>query len=280
MAGTGVIDVTDVTFERDVIEASYRQPVVVDFWAPWCGPCVTLGPMIERIAAEHPDVRLVKINVDDSPMVAQAFAIESIPAVMAFFNGDVASSFLGAMPEPDVRAFFDRLGPAPADLLVAEADAALAAGDFEGAAARYGAAFSIDGAHPGARAGLASLLIDEGEIDEAEALLNGTEATAAVQAQRARIAFARGTADVDVDALLARLAADEDDVPAHYGLGCIDASAGRYEDALEHFLTVVMFNREYEADGGRLRALEIFDLLGPDDPRTHEYRRRLGMLLF
>ncbi|GMU39716.1 MAG: thioredoxin [Chloroflexota bacterium] len=280
MAGAGVIEANDATFRAEVLEASLRQPVVVDFWAPWCGPCQTLGPIIERVAGQHPGVRLVKVNVDESPAVAQAFAIQSIPAVMAFRDGKVDSSFLGAMPEPDVRAFFGRLAPSEADGLVEAAEAALAAGDVATARARLEALLQGDPGNADASAALASILIDTGDLAGAEAVLDRAEATPAVAGQRARIGFARGAAGVDVAGMTARAAADEDDIEARYALGCVEAASARWREALEHFLAVVALDRAYASDGGRLRALDVFDVLGSEHPLTGEYRRRLTMLLF
>jgi putative thioredoxin len=280
MTSAGVIEATDETFEERVINASHERPIVVDFWATWCGPCQTLSPIIERVAGEHPEVQLVKVDVDQSPAVAQAFAIQSIPAVMAFRGGRVDSSFLGAMPEPEVRAFFDRLAPSETDRLVEDAEAALDAGDLAGARARFEAVLAAEPANAAAAAGLAGILIHAGDLDGAEALLGGAEATPQIIAQRAYLRFVRGALGVDVAAMQARLAADEDDVPGHYALGCVEAAEGRWEEALEHFLAVVMFDRAYAEDGGRLRALDVFALLGDEDPTTLEYRRRLTMLLF
>ncbi|MDO9445739.1 MAG: thioredoxin domain-containing protein, partial [Dehalococcoidia bacterium] len=233
MTSAGVIEATDETFEERVINASHERPIVVDFWATWCGPCQTLSPIIERVAGEHPEVQLVKVDVDQSPAVAQAFAIQSIPAVMAFRGGRVDSSFLGAMPEPDVRAFFDRLAPSEADRLVEDAEAALDAGDLAGARARFEAVLAAEPANAAAAAGLAGILIHAGDLDGAEALLAQAEATPQIIGQRAYLRFVRGALGVDVAAMQARLAADEDDVPGHYALGCVEAASGRWEEALE-----------------------------------------------
>ncbi len=279
MAGP-VINTTDASFMMDVVEASRQGPVVVDFWAPWCGPCQTLGPLLEQVAAESPEVTLVKVNTDESPQVAQAFQIQSIPAVKAFRDGEVVDEFLGAQPEPEVRRFFASLTPSEADGLVEHGHALLAAGDFAGARQQFEVALARDPEHGPAAAGLLAILVDSGEIAAAEELVKQYAGHPEVDRLAALLRFARDAAGVDPQVLIARVQADEDDVEAQYQLGCVLAAAGEWQSALECFLVVVRVDRGYRDDIGRLAMLDVFALLGTDHPLTNSYRSRLTILIF
>lgn len=230
-------DVTDATFERDVIQRSHEVPVVVDLWAAWCGPCRTLGPIIEKVVAETEGrVELAKVDVDANPMVSQAFRVQSIPAVYAIREGKVVDSFVGALPEHQVREWVGRLAPAKSD-----ADLLVEKGDEES----LRKALELDPDHAGAVVGLAELLVAKGDRDEALRLLARIPDTAETRrvAALARVGGAEQPDDpsVELDALLDRVKEDED---------------------------------------ARQRFLDLLELLGPDDPRTVEYRKALTARLF
>jgi len=279
MAGA-VIDVTDETFAADVLDASFHGAVVVDFWAPWCGPCQTLGPMLERVAAESAEVTLVKVNTDENPQIAQAFQIESIPAVKAFRDGEIVSEFLGALPEAEVRQFFSSLSPTEADELMERGHALLTAGNVDAARAQFEAALAVEGEHGGAAAGLLAILVDSGDLDAAADLAARHEGHPEVDRLAPLVRFMRDAADADPGALLERVEADEGDIEAQYLLGCVLAARGHWEPALECFLTVVQTDRAFRDDAGRRAMLDVFQLLTNEHPLTNEYRSRLTMILF
>lgn len=234
-------DVTDLTFEQDVLARSDEHTVVVDLWAPWCGPCRTLGPILEKVIDETDDVDLVKVNVDDNPKVAGAFQVQSIPAVFAIRDRKVVDAFIGALPESQVRAFVDRLAPKPS-----EADELAAKGDE----ASLRAALELDPGHHDAVVSLSELLIGRGEVDEALALL-------------ARIPE---TAETRRVAALARLtAAGEREVPAG--------------DDLEQRLTALLENVKSD-EAARQEYVDLLEAMDPDDPRRATFRRQLSARLF
>jgi putative thioredoxin len=234
------VDVTDATFETDVIERSKQVPVVVDLWAEWCGPCKTLGPILEKVIDDTGgEVVLAKVDIDANPQVAQAFRVQSIPAVFALRNGEVVDQFIGAVPEPQVRQFVDGLSPQPT-----ETDLLAAAGDE----ASLRKALDLQPDHVGAVVGLAQLLAERGESEEALALL-------------ARIPE---TADTRRVAALARVGTD-----AAAGVG--DDVEARLDDLLQ---------RVKDDDDARQQFIDLLELLGPDDPRTAQYRKSLTAKLY
>ncbi|MEZ4501424.1 MAG: thioredoxin [Dehalococcoidia bacterium] len=283
MTSGAVIEAGDATFMTEVVEASAEVPVVVDFWAPWCGPCRIIGPVLESLAEEHAGrVRLVKVNVDENPGVSGQFQIQSIPAVYAFKDGAVVDQFLGAIPEAQARAFFEGLLPSAADLEVEAGRAALDAGDRTEARARFEAALALDAGHEGASVGLGRLLLDDGDLKAAAGVIEPVAAYAKdpeLQRLAAELHFRR-SGDVDTSEYEARIGANEDDAEAHYRLGLALAARGEWEPALEHLLDTVRLDRELDEDGARLRMLEAFNLLGNDHPLTREYRSRLANILF
>lgn len=279
MTASHVIDATDATFEVDVIESSRRRPIVVDFWAPWCQPCLILGPTLERLTAEQ-GVTLVKVNIDENPGVAQAFRVESIPAVKAFKDGRVTSEFLGAQPEEEVRRFVSALAPSEADRLAEAGAAALKAGDMVDARRFLEAALARDPRHGRSTGALAAVLIEEGDLDGAEALIDRMPGEPMVKRQASRLRFERGVIGNDETEMAARVEADPNDVAARYALGCHFGRRGQLVEALELFLEVVAIDRKYMDDGGRQAILQVFDLLGDQHPVTREFRPRLASLLF
>jgi putative thioredoxin len=237
------MDVTDLTFQDEVLARSTQVPVVVDLWAPWCGPCKTLGPMLEKAVADTGGaVELAKVNVDENPRVAQTFAVQSIPAVFAIRDGQVVDQFIGALPEAQVTAFVQRLAPAPT-----EADTLVAAGDE----ASLRRALELQPDHAGAIETLARLLIDRGEPAEALALL-------------ARIPETDATRALAADARLLEAGVDVSDSGR-------DEIAGKLDVLLENV-------RDDEA--ARQEFVDLLEALGPSDPRTNEYRRALATRLF
>ena len=239
-------DVTDATFEADVIERSREVPVVVDLWAPWCGPCRTLGPVLEEVVgATDGKVELVKVNVDENPQISQAFRVQSIPAVYALKDGRVVDGFIGAQPKPAVEKLVDTLLPTAEE---AEVDRLVSAGDE----ASLRAALDRDPDHAGAVVALAELLVGDGRGDEALALL-------------ARIPESADTRRVAAQARLG--AADGDGASATAD----DGLTGRLDALLD---------RVKEDDGARQEFLDVLELLGPEDPRTASYRKALTARLF
>ncbi len=275
-----ITEATDETFMMDVIEASRRGPVVVDFWAEWCGPCKMLTPTLERVARETDNVTLVKVNTDENPRVSQAFQIQSIPNVKAFRDGQVIAEFLGAQPEPAVRQFFNNLNPSEADLLANQADAFLAQGNIQQAAQYYQAALERDPKHGRSAGGLLAILTDVGDLDGAEEIARDFPDDPDVKRLATLIRFARGADGQDRDALQARLEANPGDLEAQYALGCLDAQDGQWEAALERFLDIVRTDRKFRDDAAKAAMLDLFRLLGDEHPLTLEYRSALTMVLF
>ena len=281
MTTEAVVDAGDATFSQAVIDRSYEVPVIVDFWAPWCGPCRVLAPTLEQLAEEYAGrAQLVKVNVDESPGVAGQYGIEGIPAVKAFRAGEVVNEFVGALPEPQVRAFFETLVPSEADKVAAEAARARAAGDLETALMHFEEALKQDPGHQAASVGLAELLLADGQVDRAEELASRFPADPLAKRVLALLAFQRAAAGEDRAALEARLEANADDAAAHYALGNLLAVAGEWEGALEHLLATVRLDRAVDDDGGRLRMLDAFNLLGDAHELTQEYRRHLTNVIF
>jgi putative thioredoxin len=285
-----VKDTTTQAFTKDVIEESNRQPVLVDFWAPWCGPCRTLGPIIEKtVRAAGGTVRLVKMNIDDHPQVAGQLGIQSIPAVIAFSGGQPVDGFVGALPESQVKAFIDRVagpqGPSEDDQIVAEGDRRLEAGDAPGAAEMYAAALSANSQSVAAIVGLARCHIAGGNLDAARdtlaALPDEAAKDPAVAAVSAQIELAAQTEALgDAAPLEARIAADPKDFDARFDLALLLNAKGDREGTVDQLLEIVGRNRSWEDEKARKQLVKFFEAWGATDEATLTGRRRLSSLLF
>ncbi|QRM53522.1 thioredoxin [Sinorhizobium sp. BG8] len=286
-------DTTTAQFARDVLEASREQPVLVDFWAPWCGPCKQLQPIIEKVVTEAAGrVKLVKLNIDEHPSIPGQLGIQSIPAVVAFSGGRPVDGFMGAVPESQVRQFIDKIaGPAGADgkaeieAALEEAKTLLAAGDIQAAADLYGAILQADAENGTALAGIAECMLAAGQPDDArQALADLPEALAndpaivAVLKKLGQIEEARKLGDPA--ALEQALSLNPDDHEARMKLAKIRNVEGDREAAADHLLTIMKRDRGFDDDGARRELLQFFDVWGPKDPATISARRRLSSILF
>ncbi|MDQ0560743.1 putative thioredoxin [Rhizobium mesoamericanum] len=294
-SGTGgyIKDTTTATFAKDVIEESRNQPVLVDFWAPWCGPCKQLTPVLEKVVNEAQGrVKLVKMNIDDHPSIAGQLGIQSIPAVIAFVGGRPADGFMGAVPESQINQFIDRIaGPVGADQaaeiegVLKEAEELLVSGDINGAAQLYGAVMQADPQNAKALAGMAECMIAANQHERArEALTELPEEMAkdpaiqAVSKKLDQIEEARKLGDPV--ALEEELARNPDDHEARLKLAKIRNVEGRREESAEHLLYIMRKDRAFDDDGARRQLLQFFDVWGFKDPATVSARRKLSAMLF
>jgi putative thioredoxin len=287
---TSIAEVTMKNFSAEVLQASREKPVLVDFWAPWCGPCKQLAPVLERVAKAAGDrLKIVKMNIDEHPAVAGQLGIQSIPAVIAFVKGQPADGFMGALPEAQILAFVERLvgplGSLGADALIDEAGRALEAGDVATAAELYATALMEDDKNVPARVGLARAQLRAGQTELAETTLAGVPAAkqndSAVAAVRAEIALAAQTASLgDAAELRARVDADPADHQARFDLALALAGRNAREEAAAELLEIIRRDRAWNDDGARKQLVQLFDAWGPTDPATIAGRRRLSSILF
>jgi putative thioredoxin len=289
-AGADLIkNTTTKDFMQDVVEASREVPVLVDFWAPWCGPCRQLTPILEKaVRAAKGAVKLVKLNIDEHPQIPGQMGVQSIPAVFAFQDGRPVDGFMGALPESRVNAFIARLiGDEAADDAadLDDAEAALAAGDANTAAQAFAEALQKDAENARAAAGLAKCYIKTGDHDRAEqtlALVPPAKADSApVASARASLELARKAASAgDVDQLRAKLEANPKDSQSRFDLAVALNAKGDRQGALEELLTIIRKDRAFNDDAARKQLLQLFDAWGPADPATISGRQRLSSLLF
>lgn len=289
-SGATIKDTTTADFNNDVISESRNQPVLVDFWAPWCGPCKQLGPTIEKVVAELAGkVKLVKLNIDDHPAIPGQMGIQSIPAVIAFADGRPVDAFMGAVPESQLRQFIDKLlrehGPVDTATMIAEARSMLEAGDVNGAAQIFGSLLQAEPDNAKANAGMAECLIAAGEKDRAKEMLEGLgdaqKSDPDVAALLARFALEEEVAGLgDPQALEARLAANPDDHEARFELAKILNAMGEREKAADYLLYIMKADREWQEDAARKQLLTLFEAWGPADAATVAARRKLSSLMF
>lgn len=279
-----MIDATLASFERDVIEASREAPVLVDFWAPWCGPCRALGPMLEKLEREAAGRwSLVKVNSDENPELSRQFGVRSIPFVVAFAGGEPVSSFTGAQPESAIRAFLERVVPDPSDLELRKARAARVAGQSTLAEAHLKNALALDPSNDAARIDLVTIHLERGELEAARAqwamLSSQAPGASAYAVASARLEAAERAASLPAaDELAARIAADPADLAARLDLAEVHVAAREFAPALEQLLEIVKRDRGFRDDIGRRKMLAVFEMADADTVST--FRRRLASALY
>ena len=277
-------------FMVDVIEASKEVPVVVDFWAPWCGPCKQLGPVIEKVVkSAQGKVKLVKINIDDSPEIAQQLRIQSIPAVFAFHQGKPVDAFVGAQPESQIKAFVEKLsgsiGPSPIDEALAAAKAALDAGDVAAAGNLYGQVMQADPGNPEAIGGLVRYYLINQDLDQARQTLALAPKEhfdhASIVAARSSLALAEQASDAgDPSELRTAVEADPANHQARYDLAIALIGNGDNEGAIDQLLEIMKKGADWNEGAAKSQLLKLFEALGPIDDLTKSGRRKLAALLF
>lgn len=286
-------ETTTQTFVKDVIEESRRQPVMIDFWAPWCGPCRQLTPLLEKAVRNAKGrVKLVKMNIDEHPQIPGQMGIQSIPAVIAFVNGQPADGFMGAVPESQINAFIEKITkgvpaagePNLAEIL-AEADAVLAEGDAATAAQIYAEVLAHDATNIAALAGLAKCYVTTGAVEQAKQTLamvpESKRNDAAVKAVQAAIDLAEQAQSVGpVTELEQKVAANPLDHQARFDLATALNAMGKRAEATEQLLAIVKRDRKWNDDGARRQLVQLFEAWGGADEATVEGRKRLSTILF
>jgi putative thioredoxin len=277
-----ILDVTTATFEREVIERSMQVPVVVDFWAPWCGPCRSLGPILEKLANEYGGrFVLAKVNSDDNQALAAQWGVRGIPNVKAIVNGELVDEFSGALPEGAVRSFIEALLPSPAEDLRREAAEARQRGDNPRAMELLTQARDLDPRNEDVSVDMAEILLEGGDAAAAKNILDAL-GEAAREVPRAasliaRAEFAARSAGLpDAATLESTIAVDPGNLDARLKLANLHVAQRRYEPALQQLLDIVQRDRGFGGDAGRKTMLSVFDMLGPDSELVREWRRRLA----
>ena len=284
-------ETTTQGFMKDVIEESKRQPVLIDFWAPWCGPCKQLTPVLEKVVKNAKGaVKLVKMNIDDHPAIPGQMGIQSIPAVIAFINGQPADGFMGALPESQILAFIDRVTKGKAGgnetaELIKSADVAIAEGDTQGAAEIYSHILEEDPANVPALAGLARCHVANNELEKAKQVLTQVPAAkqndAAVAAARAALEVAEQASSVGpIGELEQKVAANPLDHQARFDLAVALNAAGKRQEAVDRLMEIIRRDRKWNEDGARKQLVQLFEAWGPTDEATVAGRKTLSSVLF
>ncbi|WP_298968518.1 thioredoxin [uncultured Roseobacter sp.] len=287
-------DVTEASFMADVVEASQTTPVIVDFWAPWCGPCKTLGPQLEEaVRAAKGAAKMAKVNVDEAQMIAGQLQIQSIPTVYAFHKGQPIDGFQGAVPQSEIKAFVDRVvkaagGDAPGEALgeaVAAAEEMLAEGAATDAAQTFAAILGEDPNHAAAYGGMVRAHIALGELDQAEAILNGApaeiSASPELEAAHAQLELARQAEGAGpVDDLRKAVEANPDDLQARFDLAQAMHANGDVEGAVDALLELFRRDRDWNEGAAKTQLFTIFEALKPNDPIMLNGRRKLSSMIF
>lgn len=278
------IEAGEDNFEADVLERSHEIPVLVDFWAPWCGPCRVLGPVLEKLADEYSGkFVLAKINVDESPSLAGAFGVQGIPAVKLIKDGEIAGEFTGALPEPAVREMLSRYLPSEYDEQADEAADLEEQGKPAEAQAIYQSILDAEPTHAKSLLGLGRVLMNAGDRDDAlknlERISPAAEERKIADRLIARLQL-QGDQSADEATLRQKLAAQPDSLEARFELAQALAANEKFEEALSEFLDIVKSDREFRDDGARKAMVQIFDVLPPDDPLIDKYRSELAKVLF